>query len=59
MCRYVVGAPIPPPKLQQEGQPSAAEVDAFHASYYEALQQLWKVHAADFPGYQDVQLVIA
>lgn len=57
--RYVVGAPIPPPKLQHEGQPSAAEVDAFHARYYEALQQLWKVHAADFPGYQNVSLVVA
>lgn len=58
MCRYVVGAPIPPPKLAQEGLPSAAEVDAYHATYYAALAQLWKVHAADFPGYQGVKLVM-
>lgn len=57
-CRFVVGQPLPAPKLAQEGEPSREEVEAFHACFYGALEKLWEAHAKDFPCYQDVKLVI-
>lgn len=56
--KFVVGQPLPAPKLAQEGEPSREEVEAFHACFYGALEKLWEAHAKDFPGYQDVKLVI-
>lgn len=57
--RFVVGEPIPPPKLE-EGQagPSQAQVDELHGRFYKAVEALWKKHAADFPGYERVRLVM-
>ena len=58
LCRFVVGQPIPAPKLAHEGEPTPAEVDAQHARFYAALRALWDAHAKDFPGYADVKLVV-
>lgn len=54
--RFVVGQPIEAPKLEREGEPSQAEVDATHARFYAAVEQLWATHADTFPGYQGVKL---
>ena len=57
--KVVVGRPLPAPKLEVPGLPSAAEVDAQHARFYGELQRLWQAHAPSFPGYADVTLVLA
>lgn len=36
--RFVIGQPIRAPKPAKEGEPSQAEVDAFHAQFYASLK---------------------
>lgn len=55
--RFVIGQPIRAPKPAKEGEPSQAEVDAFHAQFYASLKELWGRHAPKFPGYEDVKFV--
>jgi len=57
--RFIIGQPITVPPLAVEGQPSAEEVDALHARFYTAVRELWDAHAKEFPGYEDVKLVVA
>lgn len=54
-----MGEPIEPPKLA-EGQrhPTQEQVDELHGRFYAAVEALWRKHAASFPGYERVKLVM-
>ena len=54
-----MGAPIdPPPLAPGQGAPSAAQVDALHTQFYDQAARMFERHAATFPGYQGVRLVL-
>jgi hypothetical protein len=56
--RFVVGVPIAPPAPPAGAPaPTEAQVRAFHGAFYDAIEALWRAHAADFPGYEAMRLV--
>lgn len=57
-CRFIIGEPIPPPKLEVGQEPTQEQVDATHATFYEALETLWHKHAPSFPGYEGAKFVL-
>ncbi|GAB4819039.1 hypothetical protein N2152v2_006085 [Parachlorella kessleri] len=57
--RFVAGEPIPPPRLEEgQQQPTQEQVDALHAQFYKAVEQLWHKHQKTYPGYERVKLVL-
>jgi len=61
--RVCVGKPIHPPPsyllLGDEGDDDVEEqVDQMHRQYYEALAGMFDRHRGDFPGYENVKLVL-
>ena len=53
----IVGSPIHPPVLAEPGKPTAAEVEATHEQYFEALSNMFVRYNAQY-GDANVKLVI-
>ncbi len=55
--RFVVGAPLDPPRLAPGEEPSEGQVAALHAAFYDEVQRLFERQQKTFPGYEDIPLV--
>ena len=54
----MVGDPIAPPRCAKGAAPTAAQVDDLHRAFYAQMAELFEKHKQDFPGNQDVRLVL-
>eukprot|EP00210_Caulerpa_lentillifera_P003438 g3281.t1 len=55
---YIVGEPIPPPKIQPEDPNYEAELNAFHQRFFTALLELFEKHKKDHPFYEKTIAVL-
>jgi hypothetical protein len=55
---YVIGKPLVPPKYEAGQHVDAAAVDALHAQYYGALEDLYARYRHLHPAFKGAKLVM-